>query len=101
VRLIISSLRASHADFPRARAIGRHHNPLALHLLYHSGCTVVSDPESALNHRNGGLIGLQHDSNRFIVHFIDFILASRTSVFFTWWPRFEDFHLIVWGALLP
>ena len=54
----------------RLDAGGRTDHALLLHALHDTGCPVVADPESSLNHADGGFAPLRHKVNRLLIFLV-------------------------------
>src|SRR5689334_986059 len=67
------------AHLSRTHAVARRYQPLAFHLLDHTRSSIVSDSQTALDHRDRGLVGLEHDSHRLVVKLVVLAPASVES----------------------
>src|SRR5918994_3761953 len=70
----------SRIDFSRFGAVGRTDDTVSFHLLDHSCRTVVSYPQSSLNHRYRSLLGFSDDCDRLIIHLVIFLVGCRGGI---------------------
>src|SRR5246127_2454680 len=75
-----SLVGAAKAYLTRPRAVRRHDDTLAFHLLHHPRRTIVTDSQAPLDHGDRSLVGFHHDADRVIVHFIVFLIALGTAI---------------------
>src|SRR5688500_11727314 len=85
-------------DFSRLGAVGGADDAVSFHLLDHSSRTVVSYPQSSLNHRYRSLLGFGDDGDRLIVHLVVFLIRRQRRLDFL--LCFEDFRTVAGPPLL-
>src|SRR5215469_7775281 len=95
----LSLVGATQPYLTRPRAVRRHDDTLAFHLLHHPRRTIVTDSQAPLDHGDRSLVGFHHDANRVIVHLIVFLIALGAGIL-AGRGSFQNFHSILGGPLL-